>query len=271
MSEPGPDPPQRFDRLEDRAFSSIRIPARSTKPRRIGQTIVSDKGMGLRQIADLTELAADFWDWVKISASTPRILAPELIRRKIEAYELARIEPLLTGDFLELGINQGVMERVYSEARELGFKGVEVASAQVLLASGHKANLVRLALDAGLRAFAEVGRKGDSNRTLHSRWICREIEALLAAGADRVIVQAEGITEEVAEIREEVLLDIAAAFGTERVVFQAKDQRAQAWFIANFGNEVNLDVDPQHLLELELNRRGLRRRGLFGLVAAWPE
>jgi phosphosulfolactate synthase (CoM biosynthesis protein A) len=99
----------------------------------------------------------------------------------------------------------------------------------------------------------------------------REIDTLIEAGAYRILVQGEGIVEDVDAIDEDLLYAIAARFGTEVLVFQAKDARAQHWFIEHFGPDTNLDVESQHVITLELARRGLAKRGLTGLVAGSPD
>ncbi|MGH2401376.1 MAG: phosphosulfolactate synthase [Candidatus Limnocylindria bacterium] len=258
---------QARSRLEDRAFGYLRIPARSIKPRSVGQTIVADRGLGSHAQADLLEVGADFVDWVKICSTTPRLYTEELLRRKIGAYREADVRIFLTGDGFELGIGQGVMDRVYADAAELGCAGMEVAAAQVILSLDARVRLVRQATGHGLHVFAEVGRKGMSDRRAHAGWLLRQIDALMEAGAYRVLLQGEGIVEDVGEIDESLLLDLAAHVDLESVVFQAKDARAQRWFIENLGPDTNLDVDSHQLITLELARRGLAKRGLVGLVA----
>jgi phosphosulfolactate synthase len=259
------------DRLEDRAFSYLRVPARATKPRTAGQTIVADRGLGSHAQADLLEVGADFIDWVKICSTTPRLYTTELLRRKIGAYANADVRIVLTGDGFELGVEQGVMDRIYGEAADLGCAGMEVAAAQVILSLDAKVQLVRQVAGHGLQAFAEVGRKGQNDRRAHSGWLLRQIDALLAAGAYRVLIQGEGIVEDVDEIDEGILLDVVARFDSGSIVFQAKDARAQRWFIENLGPDVNLDVESHHLITVELARRGLAKRGLVGLVAGAVE
>ena len=262
---------QAYDRLEDKAFGFLQVPARSVKPRQTGQTVLADKGLGLHAMDDLLDVAGDFLDWGKISISSPRIFSRDLLRRKTERYNQAQVDVFLTGDVFELGINQNVMDQVYEETAALGCQGVEVATAQVMLSLADKANLVRRATAYGLKVFAEVGKKGLNERTLHSGWMLKQIETMLNAGAYRVLIQGEGIVEGVEEIRETLLLDIATRFDIADIVFQAKDTRAHAWFIEHLGPETNLDIDSDQLVALELCRRGIRKRGLFGLVAAAPD
>ena len=172
----------------------------------------------------------------------------------------------MAGDATEAAVLQGVAAELYAEARRLGFDAVEVSSAQVALGLDDKCRLVELARAAGLSVVAEAGRKGAPQWTASPAQVCREIEALRNAGAWKVLVQGEGIVEGVDEPRHELLLDIAARFPLRDLIFQAKDGATQEWFVGTFGNGVNLDVDDHQVLDLELMRRGLRKRGIFGLV-----
>ncbi len=57
----------------------------------------------------------------------------------------------------------------------------------------------------------------------------------------------------------------ALGAGTRRRVTVPEPQE---WFINTLGNAVNLDVDDDQIIDLELMRRGIRKRGVFGLVGS---
>lgn len=270
MSERVPPVTGSMSGLENRAFRALRIPRRTVKPRDQGLTIVADRGLGSHAQADLLEVAAEFVDWVKICSTSPRLYSTDLLRRKIDGYHGADVRVFITGDGFELGVAQGVMDDLYGEAASLGCDGFEVASAQVVLALDAKASLVELAARHGLHVFAEIGRKGERDRRAHSGWLSRQAEVLLAAGAYRVLLQGEGIVEDVDEIDEGLLLDLASRFDLDTFVFQAKDARAQRWFIEHFGPDVSLDVESHQVIPVELARRGLAKRGLVGLISGGP-
>ncbi|MEE8517372.1 MAG: phosphosulfolactate synthase, partial [Alphaproteobacteria bacterium] len=95
-----------------------------------------------------------------------------------------------------------------------------------------------------------------------------QIEAYQKSGAWKVLVQGEGISEGVEERKEDLLLNIAARFDISDLIFQAKDAATQQWFISTLGASVNLDVDDHQVLDVELMRRGIRKRGVFGLLGS---
>jgi phosphosulfolactate synthase len=254
--------------LETKAFGFLRVPTRSAKPRSHGLTILSDKHLGPRAVEDLLETGADYLDWVKVSMGSARVLTEDVLRQKITLYRAADVRVLLTGDVFELAVNQGAVRRVYDTAASLGFDGVEMATAQTILSLDAKATLVGLAKHCGLTAIAEIGQKGVYDRPADGSWLAHEGRVLQEAGADMILLQGEGIMEGVDVIDAAALYAVASHLGTARVIYQAKDERAQAWFIENFGPEANLDIDMGQLLRLELMRRGLRKRGLYGLVSS---
>ena len=88
------------------------------------------------------------------------------------------------------------------------------------------------------------------------------------AGAWKILVQAEGLAENVDKINETVFLEVAAAMDLKDLIFQAKDSRAHVWFLGQFGSEVSLDIETNQVVQVELSRRGLRSRGLFQLMAS---
>ena len=60
-------------------------------------------------------------------------------------------------------------------------------------------------------------------------------------------------------VKKETIGEIAAAVGTENVIFEAPSKAAQAWFVKQFGPDVNLgNIPPEEVIPLETLRLGLR-------------
>ena len=197
---------------------------------------------------------------------TYRIHRPDFIRRKIALLKDSDIRVFFAGDVTEAAFMQGVSKRFYEEVKAFGADAVEVSSAQVTMSLSDKCRLISMAQDAGLQVVAEAGQKGAGDWTQSPAYVARQIEAYQKAGAWKVLVQGDGINEDVATSKWDLILNIAARFDIKDLVFQAKDVAAQKWYIGTLGNDVNLDVDDHHVIELELARRGIRGRGIFGLV-----
>lgn len=250
------------------AFSFVRMAPRPEKPRDRGLTIVADRGIGLNRVSDIIDSAGDHVDFFKFGMGTYRLHRPDFIRRKVSLLKNADIRVFFAGDLTEAAFMQGVSKRFYEEVKAFGADAVEVSSAQVTMSLDDKCRLIAMARDAGLLVVAEAGQKGAEDWTKSSAYVARQIEAYQKAGAWKVLVQADGISEDVETSRWDLVLNIAARFDIKDLIFQAKDAGAQKWYVGTFGNGVNLDVDDHQVIELELARRGIRGRHIFGLVGA---
>jgi phosphosulfolactate synthase len=257
-----PDP-----RLARRALSAVELPARASKPRARGLTIAADRGMGRNAQADLIEIAGDFIDVMKFAMGFPRLVSPALVRAKIAAYAEAGLPVFFAGEIFELAAMRGRASDYFAQIRDLGGWGVEVSNAQVAMDPAAKVALIGQARAAGLQVVAECGRKGGIGWADSSALVVAEVAACLEAGAWRVLVQAEGLNEAVAEPNEKLISDLIARFGLDRLIFQAKESDLLSWFLTRYGVSVSLDVDADQVLDLELRRRGLRKRGVFGMMA----
>ena len=83
-------------------------------------------------------------------------------------------------------------------------------------------------------------------------------------GADIIMIESEGITENVAQWNTSAAASIINGVGLESVMFEAADPPVFEWYIKNYGNEVNLFVDHSQVLQLE----GLRQN-IWGNKSTW--
>ena len=254
--------------LEHKAFPFVRVAPRPQKPSGIGLTIVADRGMGLHRASDLMESAGDYIDLVKIGIGAYRLQSEEFLRRKIEIFREAGSAVFFAGDVTEAALMQGVSGKFYEKVKQLGAEAVEVSSAQVAVSLRDKCELIRMASDCGLKVVAEAGQKGREDWTHSQSYVVAQIKAYQKAGAWKVLVQGEGISEGVEKMNEALVLNLVAQFDVQDFIFQAKSSASQEWYIDTLGNNANLDVDDHQVIDVELMRRGIRKRGVFGLVGA---
>ena len=257
--------------LKQMAFSFVRVSPRSSKPRQAGLTVVADRGMGSGRLVDLIESASEYIDYFKLGIGAYRLQTERLLKRKIGLLREAGIRTFFAGDVTEAAFQQGVSRQFYREAKRLGADAVEVSSAQVVMSLRDKCQLIKMAASEGLKVVAEAGQKGQEDWTVSQSHVFAQVEAYQKAGAWKVLVQGEGISEGVEAMKETLILNLVARFDVGGFIFQAKDGATQAWYIGTFGNEVNLDVDDHQVIDIELMRRGIRKRGVFGLLGALAE
>jgi phosphosulfolactate synthase (CoM biosynthesis protein A) len=71
-----------------------------------------------------------------------------------------------------------------------------------------------------------------------------------------IMIESEGITEQVREWRTDVVARIVAELGLERVMFEAAEPDVFSWYVKNYGIDVNLFVDHSQIVQLEALRAG---------------
>jgi phosphosulfolactate synthase (CoM biosynthesis protein A) len=79
-----------------------------------------------------------------------------------------------------------------------------------------------------------------------------------------IMIESEGITENVETWRTDVVARIINAIGLEKPMFEAADPAVFDWYIKNYGPEVNLFVDHSQIVQLEC-----LRSGIWGTKSVW--
>ncbi len=84
------------------------------------------------------------------------------------------------------------------------------------------------------------------------------------------MIESEGITESVRTWRTDVVARIVAELGLENVMFEAAEPEVFAWYVKNYGPEVNLFVDHSQIVQLECLRSGIwGTKSLWGRVLTY--
>ncbi|GAT28943.1 sulfonate biosynthesis enzyme [Aspergillus luchuensis] len=86
----------------------------------------------------------------------------------------------------------------------------------------------------------------------------------LDAGVERLMIESEGITENVQSWRTDVVSKIMKELPPERVMFEAADPKVYNWYIREFGIDVNLFVDHSQIVQLSC-----LRHGIWGTADTW--
>jgi len=228
------------------------------EPRVGGLTHVIDKGLGPRGWEDVLETSGDYIDIVKLGWGTAYV-TPNL-RRKLD---VLREKPVVIGGtFFEVVYAKDRLDEYKQWLRDLGLTHVEISDGTVEIPRDRKLELIAdFARD--FTVLSEVGSKDSLVEYAADQWV-QWLQEELDAGAWKVITEAReggtaGIFDSSGGMRTELIGEIAMAVGPVNVVFEAPTKGAQAWFIKEFGPEVNLgNIPPEEVIPLETLRLGLR-------------
>jgi phosphosulfolactate synthase len=228
-------------------------------PRRgAGLTHVLDKGLGPRGWEDVLEVAGELIDVVKLGWGTAYVTAG--LRRKLDVLKEKPV--VIGGTFFEAVYAKGKLDEYKRWLRELGLGYVEISDGTVDIPRDRKLELVA-DFSRDFTVLSEVGSKDSSVEYSAAEWTSWLREEL-DAGAWKVITEAReggtaGIFDSGGGMRTELIGEIAEAVGVANVIFEAPSKAAQAWFVRQFGAEVNLgNIPPDEVIPLETLRLGLR-------------
>ncbi len=269
----------------DRAFGFLRVNERPPKPRTRGVTEIRGPyytPMGKRYLQDLLETMGAYVDALKFAGGSFSLMPEPALR---ELIDLCHAHGVLvsTGGFIEHVLTQGpeAVRRYIAACRDLGFDIIEVSGGFVTLPADDWLRLVEQVQGAGLKAKPEVGiqfgaggatavAELEAEGTRDPEWAIGLARRFLEAGAYQVMIESEGITENVRTWRTDVVARFVNALGLERLMFEAADPEVFAWYVKNYGPEVNLFVDHSQIVQLECLRSGIwGTKSLWGRVLSY--
>ncbi len=270
---------------DERPFSFLRTNRRAAKPRTVGLTEIRGPyytPLGPHQLEDLLDAMADAVDSFKFGGGSFAVMSRRSVRGLIDVCHKHQVQ-VSTGGFIEFVLTQGpaAVDRYLGECREMGFDTVEVSSGFITLPADDMVRLADRVRAAGLKAKPEVGIQfgaggATSAEALEAAgvrdvgWAVKLIRRHLDAGAEVVMVESEGITENVRTWRTDAVARLADEFGLERLMFEAADPEVFAWYIKTYGPEVNLFVDHSQIVQLECLRAGIwGTQDLWGRVLTY--
>ncbi len=257
--------------MSKRPFEFIDLPtSRSTrKPRSKGLTMMVDWGLGLRRLEDTLALAGDYLDLGKIAVGTPRLYDEGLLKEKFAIYHEHKVRTFLGGMFIEhyLAANgMQAMPKFYQEASRAGFKIIEVSDNLTPFTSEQRRELIKLAIDAGLAVFGEVGSKWDVTDV---KTMIAQSQECFGAGCELVLVEGAEFMDQHGEPKRELIRELAAGVDMSKVLLELPGpwisgctlhlvHDLKKFFIREFGSDVNIaNVMPDDLIETEALRCGL--------------
>jgi phosphosulfolactate synthase (CoM biosynthesis protein A) len=256
----------------DRAFPFLQLNERAPKPRTSGLTEIRGPyytPLGKRQLEDILETMGEYVDSLKFAGGSFSLMPRPVL---IDFLKLCHDYDVLvsTGGFLEYVLTKGPdsVGKYIEECKQVGFDIIEISCGFVTIPADDWLRLIEKVRNARLKPKPEIGIQfgaGGATRvedleaagTRDPEWPIRLAQRFLDAGAYLIMIESEGITENVKTWRTDVVARIIGTLGIEKVMFEAADPEVFAWYIKNYGSEVNLFVDHSQIVQLECVRSGI--------------
>ncbi|HKI92446.1 MAG TPA: phosphosulfolactate synthase [Gaiellaceae bacterium] len=236
------------------------LPPRPGKPRTEGLTHVIDKGLNLRDIEGLFDTAGQFVDIVKLGWGTSYVT--NNLEKKIALYRSFDTPVVCGGTLFEAVYARERIPEFKAWLTEHRFSHVEISDGTLDIPRERKVELIAdFARD--FTVLSEVGSKDAEVVFAPYQWV-EWIKEELEAGAWRVITEGReggtaGIYRPTGEMRTGLVDEIVHEIDPSLLIFEAPTKSSQAWFVKQFGPNVNLgNIPPDEVIPLETLRLGLR-------------
>ena len=246
------------------------VPARPGKPREHGLTHVMDKGLNLRDIEGMFDTAGEYVDIVKFGWGTSYVT--KNLEKKIALYRSFDTPVVCGGTLFEAVYGRGKLDEFKRWLTDHRFSHVEISDGTLDIPREVKLELIQdFARD--FTVLSEVGSKDSDVVYAPYQWVSW-IKEELEAGAWKVITEGReggtaGIFRSDGDMRTGLIDEIAHEIALDDLLFEAPTKAAQAWFVKQFGPNVNLgNIPPDEVIPLETLRLGLRGDTLREILLA---
>ena len=242
-------------------FNLCNLPEREIKPRKIGITMVMDKGISLRQAQDFIDTSSDFVDFVKLGFGTS--LISKNVKEKIKLYQKANLKVYVGGTLFEAFVIRNKFEDYIKYISDLGIDSAEVSDGSIEIDHEKKCEYI-FKLSKEFMVLSEVGSKEEGVIIHPSRWI-KMMENELKAGAFKVIAEAResgnvGIYHKNGSAHTLLINKIKI----ENIIWETPQKSQQVYFLKLFGSNVNVgNISIDDVIPLETLRLGLRGDTFF--------
>jgi phosphosulfolactate synthase (CoM biosynthesis protein A) len=269
---------------DDHAFEFVRIDMPPKKPRDVG--VVEIRGpyytsVSYGYLKDLLDDWSEYVDGYKFAGGSMRLLSRARVRQIIGACHDHQVY-VSTGGFVERVIVQGseAVDGYLEECKDLGFDIVEVSSGLAPIPLEDKVRIVKQVQKLGMKPKPEVSMMIGAGAGTHVAGyqekmkmrsfedFAGEVDAHLKAGARMLMVESEGLTEDLppAKWRRDVIKKLVARYGYQTFMFEASDPPVFKWYLTTFGRDVNLFIDHSQIVEYTA-----WRTRLWGDSAIWKD
>lgn len=258
--------------MKENPFDFIRKNKRAGKPRKTGLTEIRGPYytvMGKNYLEDVLNTMGPYIDSLKFAGGSFSLLPPKALKDLIETAHHHNVL-VSTGGFIEYVLTQGhdAVDHYIKECKKVGFDILEISSGFITIPTDDWLRLIEKVQKAGLKPKPEVGIQfgagGSTSVEELENEAVRDVEQAIQqakrfidAGAYMIMIESEGITENVKVWRTDVIAKIIHQLGSEKVMFEAADPEVFIWYIKNYGPQLNLFVDHSQIVQLEAVREGI--------------
>ncbi|KAF2275291.1 putative sulfonate biosynthesis enzyme [Westerdykella ornata] len=262
--------------LEDKenGYGFIRHNPLPKKPRKTSVTEIRGpyySAMGPHYLKDVLGTMGAHVDGLKFAGGSFSLFPEEQLRKLIDLAHSHDVY-VSTGGWMEHVLTQSdaveAVDKYLAKCKDMGFDVVEISTGFLSLPPDDWLRLAERVMKHGLKPKPEIGIQfgagGDTEAsdlealgTSDPSRVINLAKRFMSMGVERMMIESEGITENVKSWRTDVIQAILRDIPLEKVMFEAADPKVFNWYIREFGIDVNLFVDHSQIVQLSCLRRGI--------------
>ncbi|KDQ59301.1 hypothetical protein JAAARDRAFT_34035 [Jaapia argillacea MUCL 33604] len=220
----------------------------------------------------------DFVDSVKFAGGSFSLMPEERLRDLIDVAHKHGCY-VSTGGFIERVLstsagNKDAISKYLKTCKDVGFDVLELSSGFLALPIDDWARLIpkpEVGIQWGAGGDASVQELEEAG-TRDVQWLVERAEVFVDAGAHIIMIESEGITENVKSWRTDVISAITSSLPRDKIMFEAAEPDVFTYHIKNQGAYANLFIDHSQVVQLACLRKGIwGTGGTFGRIVTVQE
>jgi phosphosulfolactate synthase (CoM biosynthesis protein A) len=230
----------------DSGFGFIRHNSRTRKPRTTGVTEIRGpyySSYGKRHLQDILETMGYHVDGLKFAGGSFSLMPETALKEMIELAHEHDVY-VSTGGWMEHVLTQSnvgsAVDKYLQKCKNIGFDVIEISAGFLSLPNDDWLRLVDKVHSRGLKAKPELGiqfgaggdTKASDLETIGTSSPARVVtmgKRFIDAGVEKLMIESEGITENVKSWRTDVIQAILNDIPMENVMFEAADPEVFNW------------------------------------------
>ncbi|KAF1960510.1 putative sulfonate biosynthesis enzyme [Byssothecium circinans] len=259
---------------KDSGYGFIRHNPLPPKPRNTSVTEIRGpyySAMGPNYLSDVLKTMGSHVDGLKFAGGSFSLFPEPALRELIDLAHSHGVY-VSTGGWMEHVLTQSdagsAVDKYLDKCKDVGFDVIEVSTGFLSLPPDDWLRLCERVMQKGLKPKPELGIQfgagGDTEAadlesmgTSDPSRVINIAKRFINMGVERMMIESEGITENVKSWRTDVIQAILRDIPLEKVMFEAADPKVFNWYIREFGVDVNLFVDHSQIVQLSCLRRGI--------------
>ena len=251
-------------RMTELSFPNLPFLEREKKPRETGINYVRAPVLVGQCIDDYLLAYSDIVDIFKLSGKQAGQMSRSSLLKFLDTCKSNNVMISIGNPLMDMALNGGrkVVDDYLDRVVDYGVDIIEISSIARSADDDDICRLIDVASKRGLKVINEVGvafaHSEVHDNMIFSERLGRQIQRFLDAGSWKILLESEGITEnlEKDKFRWQLIDRLLSPLALSQFMVEADDQDVLSKYIEIYGPNINMMVDYSRVLKMEDARTG---------------